>query len=104
MFAGDCGDCPELRQLARDADTLVIACVCFGTADQYNNIITGTDDVGAIAKAAGVRRVVLTHAPPGMDTEDSRERAVRAVAAVSDAKVVFPDEMTTVELPSSQDG
>lgn len=98
VLAGDCGDCPELRELAKGADTLVIACVCFGTAKKYDNIITGTKDVGAIAKAAGVRRVVLTHAPPGFSSESGKKRAISEVAQMCDAEVIFPEELTTVDL------
>jgi len=98
VFAGDCGDCPELRELARDADTLVIACVCFGTAEKYQGIINGTQEVGAIAKAAGVRRVVLTHAPPGFASPSGKERAIGLVGEMFGGEVLFPEELTSVDL------
>lgn len=102
VFAGDCGDCPELRRLAQDADTLVIACVCFGKAEKYNNIITGIEDVGAIAREAGVHRVVLTHIPPGMASESNKRRAIQEVKKLCKAEVLLPEEMTTIDLTCSK--
>ena len=53
VFAGDCGDCKELRQLAQGADTLVVACVYVGRTKAYADIITGTAEVADIARATG---------------------------------------------------
>jgi len=101
VFAGDCGDCPELRALAEGADTLVIACVAFGTAKRYEGIITGTQEVGDIAKAAGVRRVVLTHAPSGLASPSGKKRAIGLVAEAFDGEVLFPEELTTLDLAAT---
>lgn len=62
VFSGDTGDCPTLRQAARDCDLLVIEC---STTDEWD--VPGhlnPSQVGAVCAAAGPRRVVLTHQYP----------------------------------------
>ena len=100
VFAGDCGDCPELRELAQGAETLVIACVRVGSAKfpaAMDGVVTGTDEVRAIAKAAGVRRVVLTH-NGGASSPQKRKPFIEEVSEVFPGEVLFPDELTTIDL------
>jgi ribonuclease BN (tRNA processing enzyme) len=100
VFAGDCGDCPTLRELAEGADTLVAPCVCVGTAESpsyLKGIIMGTDEVRSIAKSAGVRRVVLTH-NGSVNTPEKRQPFLDAVSQVFGGEVCFPDELTTIDL------
>ncbi len=98
VLAGDCGDCKALRQLAAGADTLVIACACIGSAKRYDGIITGTAEVAEIAQASGLRRVVLSHASPGFSRPGMTERAIADVARTYRGAVLFPEELTTVDL------
>ncbi len=98
VFAGDCGDCPALRQLAEGADTLVIACVYVGRTTAYVDIITGTAEVAEIAQATGVRRVILSHAAPGFSKPERKQRAIADVARTYSGVVLFPEEVGTVDL------
>jgi ribonuclease Z len=100
VFAGDCGDCPALRQLAEGADTLVVPCVLVGSAKSpsyLDGIIMGTDEVRELAREAGVSRVVLTH---NGSVHDPRKRTpfIRAIGKVFPGETLFPDELTTVDL------
>ncbi len=100
VFAGDCADCPELRQLAQGADTLVLACTHFGRSSMQPAItdcITGTTEVAAIANEAGVRRVVLTHVSPNFSKPGMKERAMADIARRYEGEIVFPCELQTVE-------
>ena len=99
VFAGDCGDCPELRELAQGAETLVVPCVMIGNAEKYHNVIMGTDEVREIAKAAGVRRVVLTH-NGSVNSPGKRKPFIEAVGKVFSGEVLFPDELTSIDLLS----
>ena len=102
VFAGDCGDCPELRGLAQGADTLVAPCVLVGSAKSpsyLDGIIMGTDEVREIAKVAGVRRAVLTH-NGGANSPEKRRPFIEAVGEVFPGEVLFPDELTTIDLLS----
>jgi len=99
VFAGDCGDCPELRELTQGADTLVAPCVLVGNAKKYYDVIMGTDEVREIAKATGVRRVILTHNGTANSAE-KRKPFIEAVGEVFPGEVLFPDELTTIDLLS----
>jgi len=101
LFAGDCADCQELRQLAQGADTLVLACTYFGPGTlrpAIADVITGTTDVAAIAQEAGARRVVLTHVSPNFSKPGVKEKAVADVARAYGGDILFPGELTTVDL------
>jgi ribonuclease BN (tRNA processing enzyme) len=102
VFAGDCGDCPQLRDLAQGADTLVAPCVLVGSAkppSYLDGIIMGTDEVREIAKAARVRRVVLSH--NGAANSPKRKKPyIDAVGETFSGRVHFPDELTTIDLLS----
>lgn len=100
VFAGDCGDCTELRKLAQGADTLVAPCVSVGSAkapSYLDGIIMSTDEVRDVAKEAGVRRVVLTH-NGSVSTQKKRKPFIEAVGEVFSGEVLFPDELTTIDL------
>jgi ribonuclease BN (tRNA processing enzyme) len=98
VFAGDCGDCQALRELAQRADTLVIACARIGSGKAYDGIITGTAEAAEIARAADVRRVILSHASPGLSEPAQSKRAAADAAQTYRGVVLFPEELTTVDL------
>lgn len=101
VFAGDCGDCPAIRELARGADTLVLACAHFGRTDANAalvDVITGTPEVASIATEAGVRRVVLTHVSANFLQPGVKERAIAEIARRYAGEIYFPEELTTISL------
>lgn len=100
LFTGDCADCLELRRFAKGVDTLVIACTHFGRSRNaaYASVITGTEEVSEIAKECGARRVILTHANPTFGRSDNKERAIAEIAKTYDGEILFPNELTTVEI------
>ena len=101
VFAGDCGDCDELRRFAQGVDTLVIACTHFGrscTAADLVDVITGTPEVIEIAREANAQRVVLTHVSAGFAKPGRKERAIAQVARAYGGAIVFPREFETVDL------
>jgi ribonuclease BN (tRNA processing enzyme) len=57
----------------------------------------GTEEVGQIAKSSGVRRVILTH--NGAANSPERQKPfIDAVREIFSGEVLFPDELTTVEI------
>lgn len=103
VFAGHCGDCPELRRFASGVDTLVIACTHFGrdrTDAATADVITGTTEVAEIANEAGAGRLVLTHVSPGFSMPGVKEVAVAQVARMFSGHILFPRELQTIELSS----
>ena len=65
---------------------------------RYKEIITDTDAVRAIAKVAGVRRVVLTRC--GVTSPEGKKRLIEAVDEVFPGEVLYRDELTTIDLLS----
>lgn len=67
-IGGDTIDCDGLQRLAKDADVLIMSCYLADkeiTSPAFqrlaNHIIASSQQVGKIAKRAGVRRLLLTH-------------------------------------------
>lgn len=101
VFAGDCGDCPAIRQFAKGADTLALACTHYGLTDKNREMlecITGIPEVIAIANEANVGRVVLTHANKRFGTPAVKAESIAKIARAFDGEVLFPEEKTTVNL------
>ena len=90
VFSGDTGQCPALTAFAKDADLLVHEvidlpltremmrrqhvpdAVADGMMRHMTEEHTVPEDVGLLAKAAGVKKVILTHLVPGGDEPDTR--------------------------------
>lgn len=101
VFAGDCADCGELRRIAKGADVLVMACAYIGRSEanaELAEVITGTPEAAEIGRAAGVRRLVLTHVSPAFAKAGVREQAIAEISRTFDGEVVLPNELTTLDL------
>ena len=90
VFSGDTGQCPALTAFVKDADLLVHEvidlpltremmrrqhvpdAVADGMMRHMTEEHTVPEDIGLLAKAAGVKKVILTHLVPGGDEPDSR--------------------------------
>ena len=74
-YSGDTDACPELVELARDADLLL----CEASYEQGQKTAPGVHltgrEAGAQATAAGARALVLTHVPPWNDPDRARTGA-----------------------------
>jgi ribonuclease BN (tRNA processing enzyme) len=68
VVTGDTEYCPELVELAKDADLLI--CECSFPDDQKAEGHLTPSEVGRAAEEAGVRRLILTHLYPACDRED----------------------------------
>lgn len=88
VFSGDTGKCPQLLEFSRGADLLVHEVIDLpgiekammrelppGVAQALMRHMidehTTGEDIGKLAEAAGVKKVVLTHVIPGKDEPDS---------------------------------
>jgi ribonuclease BN (tRNA processing enzyme) len=101
VFAGDCADCPDLRDFAAGADTLVAACTHFGPSETdpaISEVITGSSDTAEIAAEADVNTLVLTHANSRFAQAETQEKVIAEIRETFDGAVFFPEELTTVSL------
>ncbi len=94
VYSGDCGDAETLRPLIRPGDTLLSEAT-FGTdpvgpGSEHLNAY----DVGRIAAATGVGRVLITHLLMGHD-RTATARAAEELAGV-DASVVDPGDRFSI--------
>ena len=68
VFSGDTDFCPEIIEIARNADLLVLEC-----ASPEGHKVQGhmtPSEAGTVAKEAGVKRLLLTHFYPECDKSD----------------------------------
>jgi ribonuclease BN (tRNA processing enzyme) len=101
VFAADCGDCQEIRDLARGAGTLVMACTHWGadrTDPQIADVITGVSEVIAIANDARIGRVVLSHTNTRFAQPTVKAQVIARIARSFHGEILFPDELTTIQL------
>jgi ribonuclease BN (tRNA processing enzyme) len=83
-----------LEDFSRGADTLV-ANVWDHQANMSETLragFCGTLDAAALARAAGVRRLVLAHQGSRLALPGSRERAIAEIAMVFRGEIVFGEE------------
>jgi len=99
LFAGDCAYCDSLQKLAEGVDTLVMCCTHFGNISKdITEVVTGTPCVAKTANIAGASRVISTHASPNFETPGMKEKAVCDIARNYDGAILFPDELTSIDL------
>jgi ribonuclease Z len=87
--------------LARGADLLVS--MCWSTqrameADGESRGQTGTSTAGMMASQAGVGTLVLSHIGPHLDSPGVREEGIRDVAEHFDGRVVFGEELLSLDV------
>lgn len=101
VFSGDCGYCDAIVELADGADTLQAACAMLGPSDDdeiISDVITGSVDAARIAREAGMKRLVLSHAAPGPASPAGNGQAITEAARIFDGEVMFPPELSTIDL------
>jgi len=104
VFTGDTAPVDSVAELARGADMLV--CMCWDTdaameAEGVSRGMTGTPSAARLAAHAGVGTLVLTHISPHLDSQSVRDEALREAGAVFDGRIVFGEELQTLDVPGS---
>ena len=107
VIASDTGPCDTVTELTRGADILVISCWDHQEAmdrhwEQVNTkharTMMGTENAAALAKECSVKKLVITHAIPNLAAPGSRERGIEDMARIYHGEIIFPDELTAIEL------
>lgn len=94
VYSGDCGEAEDLRPLIHPGDTLLSE-ASFGTAPvAEGSEHLNASDVGRVAAATGVARVLLTHLLMGSD-RDATATVARELAGV-DVSLVDPGDRFSI--------
>jgi ribonuclease Z len=104
VFTGDTEPVDSVVELARGVDMLI--CMCWDTdeameAEGLSRGMTGTPSAATLAAKAGVGTLVLTHIAPNLDRPSVRERGIQDAAAVFDGRIVFGEELQTLDVAGS---
>lgn len=101
VVTGDTARCPEVTELARNAD--VMLCCCWDHHDGAEQIdecvaegmtgnMCGPEDAALMAAEAGVRRLVLVHSTQSISQPASAARAIDVTREAFDGPVTFAYE------------
>ena len=103
VVSGDTIDCAGVRDLAQDADVLVQCCylpeAAVDSAERrvlVNLVLASATQAAAIAAAASVKRMVLTHMAPDCDVMP--EAVIEEASLGHDADVIFGEDLLEVEI------
>jgi len=101
-YSGDSGACDALVELARGCDILI----------QMNHHFSGTEpslpyraacgnhqDNAVLARKAGVKTLVLTHALPQIDRPGIREQIVHEIRQVFEGRVIWGEDLMELTIP-----
>lgn len=92
VYSGDTGPCDEIVQLADNADVALIEC-SFPDDQPFEFHLT-PQQAGEIAEKAGVKKLVLTHFYPMMDSIDVKS----ACAQVYNGDIQIAQDLQTFEI------
>jgi ribonuclease BN (tRNA processing enzyme) len=94
-YTGDTGPCPDITDLARDADVLIAEATYAEEVPEHSaKYLSSARQAGQYAAQAQVGRLVLTHLWPGSDPHDFVDAARRAY----DGEVMIADSGLVIDL------
>ena len=94
-YTGDTGPCPDITDLARDADALIAEATYAEEVPEHSaKYLSSAQQVGQYAAQAHVGRLLLTHLWPGSDPHDFVDAARRAY----DGEIMVADSGLVIDL------
>lgn len=101
-YSGDNGGVqPEMIELARDADVLIhmLQLPSDAAPSQASREASGSHiDVAETARAAGVKKLVLTHISAAIDIEATRARLLDEMQAIYRGEIVWGEDLMTLAI------
>lgn len=101
VYSGDSGLCPEVEALCQGADLLIHWCYRLEGEDVTDSMAATTptpSEIGAMARRAGVKTLILTHFRKHMDQPVAYEGAVRAASDAFGRPVTIAEDLQTIDL------
>jgi ribonuclease Z len=102
-YSGDTGPCKAMEVLARDADVLINMChYLSGTElnEAYAETCMGHLELAALASAARVKNLVISHVTEQMDVPGVRERIIAEMADIYSGNIFFGHDLMEIPLAS----
>ena len=101
VFTGDTQPCDSVKDLAKNAETLV--CMCWDDQEEMDRNgespgQTGTVKAAEMAQEAGVKELVLVHMGRNITTHGALEKGIGDIHRVYDGRVVFAEELMTLDV------
>ena len=102
VFSGDTGPCRSVKELAANADTLLIHCWDHQASMKKHEagMITGTLAAAEIAKETGVKNIILAHQGPNLERPGSKESAIADISKIFHGKIIYAEESMILDLHS----
>ncbi len=100
-FGGDTLPCRSVSALVSGADALVISCWDLQeemSRRPYPLVLSGTLEVAALAKEAGVKKLIIVHTHPRLIEPGHRESAIDEIGRVFDGEIVMGEELQIIQL------
>ena len=101
VYSGDAGLCPQLSALCQDADFLLHWCYRLDGEDVTPKMAATAptpSEIGAMARQAGVRALMLTHFRKHMDDPNRFERAIRSSSDAFGQPVRIAEDLQQIEI------
>ncbi|MFQ5830136.1 MAG: MBL fold metallo-hydrolase [Candidatus Methylomirabilia bacterium] len=101
VFTGDTQPCRSVVDLARGADMML--CMCWDDQERMEanheaKGQCGTVGAAAMARDAGVRKLVLVHVGPHLATHGPMEKGIGDVRRVYPGEIIFAEELMSLRL------
>ena len=99
VYSGDSGPTDRMISFSEGADVLIHMCHYLTGTELNESMARGCGSpgmIGALARDAGVKAVVLTHITGQIDQPGVRERVISEVRDVFQGTVVFGEDLTVI--------
>lgn len=101
VYSGDAGLCSEVEALAKDAEVLLHWCYRLDGEEASAKMMALTptpSEIGAMARRAGVRRLLLTHFRKHMDDPSSHAAAELAASTAFGSPVGIAEDLQGIDI------
>ncbi|MEL6960210.1 MAG: MBL fold metallo-hydrolase [Pseudomonadota bacterium] len=101
VYSGDAGLCPEVEELAQNADLLLHWCYRLDGDEVTPEMAATTptpSEIGEMAKRTGARALLLTHFRKYMDNPEHYDRAVRQATSAFGHPVAVAEDLQQIEV------
>jgi len=101
VFSGDTQPCQAVIDLAQGADTML--CMCEDDQERLNDIEgthapCGTTEAAGMARAAGIKRLILVHIGAHLATHGPMEKGIGDMRRVYNGEVIFAEELMSLRV------